>query len=165
MWALFHQTKVYKGLQIFHQLARSRSKRNPIQFLPAHILAKLEDWCVQMTDTLLLSMNQPLLPSRTNNPCHTPILLYCLSGHSVVTEEQIIQAIHSFPNGSAGCPDGLRPQYLKDMVWSSADRASGSPLCTCIFHPACIGGQDATLNQTCIFCCQLDSHTKERLWS
>ena len=30
--------------------------------------------------------------------------------------EDIIKAIRSFPNGSAGGPDGLRPQHLKDMI-------------------------------------------------
>ena len=29
------------------------------------------------------------------------------------------RAIRSFPNGSAGGPDGLRPQHLKDMTISS----------------------------------------------
>ena len=34
----------------------------------------------------------------------------------VVTEGEILQAIRSFPRGSAGGPDGLRPQHLKDMI-------------------------------------------------
>ena len=33
-----------------------------------------------------------------------------------VSEEEIIRAIRSFPNDSAGGPDGLRPQHLKDMT-------------------------------------------------
>ena len=42
------------------------------------------------------------------------------------------QAIRSFPNGSTGGPDGLRPQHLKDMTGPS----SGSALAQCsdIFH-------------------------------
>ena len=35
---------------------------------------------------------------------------------SIVTVEEIIQANHSFPKSSAGGPDGLRPQHLKDMM-------------------------------------------------
>ena len=35
---------------------------------------------------------------------------------SFVSVEEVIKAIRSFPNGSAGGPDGLRPQHLKDMV-------------------------------------------------
>ena len=33
-----------------------------------------------------------------------------------VTAKDITKAIRSFPNGSAGGPDGLRPQHLKDMI-------------------------------------------------
>ena len=35
-----------------------------------------------------------------------------------VSEEEILGAIKSFPNGSAGGPDGLRPQHLKDLIHS-----------------------------------------------
>ena len=37
-----------------------------------------------------------------------------------VSEEEIVRAIRSFPNGSAGGPDGLRPQHLKDMTGATA---------------------------------------------
>ena len=33
-----------------------------------------------------------------------------------VSEEEVVRAIRSFPNDSAGGPDGLRPQHLKDMT-------------------------------------------------
>ena len=33
-----------------------------------------------------------------------------------VSEADVIYAINSFPCGSAGGPDGLRPQHLKDML-------------------------------------------------
>ena len=33
-----------------------------------------------------------------------------------VSEELIARAILSFPNGSLGGPDGLRPQHLKDLI-------------------------------------------------
>ena len=46
----------------------------------------------------------PLLPETMDLP---PI---------TVTEEEIVRAIRSFPNDSAGGPDGLRPQHLKDMT-------------------------------------------------
>ena len=35
--------------------------------------------------------------------------------------EEIVKAIKSFPNGSAGGPDGLRPQHVKDMTNSFED--------------------------------------------
>ncbi|GAV04657.1 hypothetical protein RvY_14911 [Ramazzottius varieornatus] len=41
-----------------------------------------------------------------------------------VTSEEVINAVISFPNGSAGGPDGLRPQHLKDMLKGVRDPAS-----------------------------------------
>ena len=38
-----------------------------------------------------------------------------------VSEEDVDHAICSFPNGSAGGPDGLRPQHLKDLIGASAE--------------------------------------------
>ena len=37
-----------------------------------------------------------------------------------VPEDMIVQAIKSFPNGSAGGTDGLMPQHLKDLISSGA---------------------------------------------
>ena len=49
-------------------------------------------------------------------------------------------AIRSFPNGSAGGPDRLKPQHLKDMV-QGVDIAEDSPFlcaltefCNLVFH-------------------------------
>ena len=39
-----------------------------------------------------------------------------LSTFMTVSEEEISRGISSFRKGSAGGPDGLRPQHLKDMV-------------------------------------------------
>ena len=38
-----------------------------------------------------------------------------------IKEEDVRRAIVSFPNGSAGGPDGLRPQHLKDLTGPSAN--------------------------------------------
>ena len=38
-----------------------------------------------------------------------------------VSEDEIIKAINSFHVGSAGGPDGLKPQYLKDMIGRDTD--------------------------------------------
>ena len=43
-----------------------------------------------------------------------------------VSEDQVAKAILSFPCGSAGGPDGLRPQHLKDMIGNSAQ--GGGPV-------------------------------------
>ena len=39
-----------------------------------------------------------------------------------LSDEEVIKAIRSFPCGSAGGPDGLRPQHLKDLTSESAER-------------------------------------------
>ena len=35
---------------------------------------------------------------------------------------EVARVIRSFPNGSAGGPDGFRPQHLKDLTSTSAER-------------------------------------------
>ena len=41
---------------------------------------------------------------------------------SLISEEEVVQAIRSFPNDSAGGPEGLRPQHLKDLVSATAEK-------------------------------------------
>ena len=43
-----------------------------------------------------------------------------------LAEGEIMQAIRSFPCGSAGGPDGLRPQHLVDLTSASAEGKVGS---------------------------------------
>ena len=38
------------------------------------------------------------------------------------SKEEVFRAIRSFPRGSAGGPDGLRPQHLLDLTSASAER-------------------------------------------
>ena len=45
-----------------------------------------------------------------------------------VAEEDVRRAIASFPNGSAGGPDGLRPQHLKDLTGASAHEGGAALL-------------------------------------
>ena len=44
-----------------------------------------------------------------------------------MTGKDIVKAIHSIPNGSAGGPDGLKPQYLKDMICPSVNTSGFLP--------------------------------------
>ena len=39
-----------------------------------------------------------------------------------ISQEIVVRAIHSFPRGSAGGPDGFRPQHLLDLTSASAER-------------------------------------------
>jgi hypothetical protein len=54
---------------------------------------------------------------REHNPSFAPI-----------TQEKIAKAVLSFPSGSAGGPDGLHPQHLKDLIGPSAEKGSKDPL-------------------------------------
>ena len=56
----------------------------------------------QSTLGLLQILSSPLLPHQ-----------YL---HAQVNELDVAWEIKSFPNGSAGGPDRLRPQHIKDMV-------------------------------------------------
>ena len=56
---------------------------------------------------------------------------------SPLTEKEVVTAIRSFPCGSAGGPDGLRPQHLKDLTSESAERGGRElirALSSFIFH-------------------------------
>ena len=44
----------------------------------------------------------------------------------VMSSSSVIKAVFSFPAGSAGGPDGLRPQHLKDLVSYSLSEGSAS---------------------------------------
>ena len=45
---------------------------------------------------------------------HPEAVIPTLANDPTVTSDAIVRAIQSFPCGSAGGPDGLRPQHLKD---------------------------------------------------
>ena len=38
-----------------------------------------------------------------------------------ISQENVLQAIHSFPRGSAGGPDGIRPQHHLELTSASAE--------------------------------------------
>jgi len=74
----------------------------------------------------LHQMKPPLQLSRTSTPLHPnsaipPLQEDFLPNPISVTAKDIVKAIRSFPNGSAGGPDGLKPQHLKDMIGPSVN--------------------------------------------
>ena len=48
-----------------------------------------------------------------------------LASLPLVSEEDVARALRSFPRGSAGGPDGIRPQHLLDLISPSAERGGG----------------------------------------
>ena len=78
-------------------------------------LACSEDTVADMSEATLLALKQKHPPphphSRIPQFPQDSVLLSIL-----ISVEEVIKAIKSFPNSSAGGPDGLRSQHLKDMV-------------------------------------------------
>ena len=52
-----------------------------------------------------------------------------------IAEEEVTRAVRSFPNGSSGGPDGLRPQHLKDLISVSAERGDRDLLSALTISP------------------------------
>lgn len=71
----------------------------------------------QTTLAALKTLHPPAPPDRRNVPTSIIPALQ-------VTPADVRVAIMSFPNGSAGGPDGLRPQHLKDLIAGCSDDAS-----------------------------------------
>ena len=108
------------------RFAQHRSTKNPEQQIAAMAAAKLEDGDVKGAVRLLCSdaklaiaNNTTLEELRSLHP-YAPFdrrsAPLCDSVPLQVFPVAIKKAIQSFPNGSAGGPDGLRPQHLKDLL-------------------------------------------------
>ena len=100
---------------------------SPSQLLAQAVTAKLEDGNLKAAIRLLVSDSTPVLPSRDGlaklQLKHPPATLSpgtlpppqpdC---YLQVVESDVRKALISFPAGSSGGPDGVRPQHLKDLV-------------------------------------------------
>jgi hypothetical protein len=94
----------------------------------------LEDGNLAAAIRILCSEENPAVPSlvsfhslQTKHPPESldisSLPIPSRTGHLVVSENEVKKAVLSFPAGSAGGPDGLRPQHLKDLLLC---RESGS---------------------------------------
>ena len=113
-----------------------RRQANPKSSISQAVSAKLEDGNVRAAVRILMSHDSPAAPSQDSfkamlekhppassnlSDLPAPDPQQCLS----VTEAEVRQAILSFPTGSAGGPDGMRPQQIRDLIMS---REAGSDL-------------------------------------
>jgi len=104
------------------------------------VSAKLEDGNIRAAIRLLMSEDTPAAPSAESfdklSQKHPPASVsaadlpcpsqgQCLS----VDEAEVRRAVLSFPAGSAGGPDGLRPQHIRDMLLC---REAGSEFLTAL---------------------------------
>lgn len=116
------------------EVPTQRRKSDTETQLAQAVASKLEDGNLRAAIRILCSDDAPVIPSdeslaqlQAKHPAATsmdPALsstnLACLS----VTEDDVRGAIQSFPAGSSGGPDGLRPQHLKDVLQTN-DPESG----------------------------------------
>ena len=77
-----------------------------------------EDTIASMSDSTLTALQQKHPQPHPDAIIPPPPV--DLSHTISVVEGKVARAILSFPNGSAGGPDGLKPQHLKDMIGASA---------------------------------------------
>ena len=107
---------------------------NPETATARRAAAKMDEGDVKGAIRQLCSTDTLASPSRTSYQAilakHPPAPLDRRTPSPIIAEpltvsaDEVLGAIRSFPPGSAGGPDGLRPQHLKDMT----DRQVGSTL-------------------------------------
>ena len=100
--------------------ARVSAKLEEGDFRGAVRLASSDATLAPMDNSTFAALQEKHPPSHPDS-IFPPLQEDFLSNSISASDEDIIKAIRSFPNGSAGGPDGLRPQHLKDMIDSSAD--------------------------------------------
>ena len=113
---------------VHDQVTSTQSRDKPASSLLAQaVSAKLEDGNLRAAIRIICSDDSPAQPSRESaqklQEKHPPASgglddLPAINPDKVlaVTETEVRQAVLSFPAGSSGGPDGMRPQHLKDML-------------------------------------------------
>ena len=113
-----------------HQLSTKKQHFDPLLSLATRVSAKLEEGdfrgAVRLTcseDSVAEANKSSIAALRSKHPAPHPDSSmppppdsHELEGALVVSEGALAHAIHSFPNGSAGGPDGLRPQHLLGLT-------------------------------------------------
>jgi hypothetical protein len=136
------QTRSYdSGVRVVSKEGRSERRKvlkifNQDQAAASRASAKLEEGDVKGAVRLLCSNDSLAMPDEATHralitlhpsaPADrriTPVTNAVSPLH--VTPAAIVEAVRTFPNGSAAGPDGLRPQHLKDLL---AGTQEGDPL-------------------------------------
>jgi hypothetical protein len=122
----FPSTIIEGNDQMARSAQRIKSDSNQETLVKA-VTSKLEAGNSKAAIRLLMSDDSFASPSAENvsrlKSKHPPASLNLasvpkpdLAGHLSVEETGVRSAVMSFPAGTAGGPDGLRPQHLKDMI-------------------------------------------------
>ena len=116
------------------QRRASKSQSDPLHCLATRVSAKLEEGDFRGAVRLACSEDAvaehnaaTIAAMRAKHPAPHPDTNFPLPPQEnepqppvAVTEQDVAQAVLSFPRGSAGGPDGLLPQHLKDLISNSA---------------------------------------------
>ena len=109
-----------------HVLVNGNSHKHPPSLSEA-VSAKLEDGNIKAAVRILCSDEQPALPSvdilaalQAKHPAAHKEAMSVPGPQTdcqlVMDEQAVLRVLRSFPAGSSGGPDGLRPQHLLDLV-------------------------------------------------
>ena len=88
---------------------------DPLKSLAAQVAAKLE--VGNFKGAVCLACSEDTVTNMSDTT-HSRILMPLFHLHLFtisVVDGEVARAILSFPNGSAGGPDGLKPQHFKDL--------------------------------------------------
>jgi hypothetical protein len=133
-------------------ITAGRKKRDANELLAAAVTAKVEDGNIRAAIRILCSEEKPATdtnatyakllerhpaPPINRIPVADPTDVDAIQ----VSEREVMQAIRTFPAGSSGGPDGVRPQHVLDLV---SCRETGPALLSAI-----TGLVNALLNGKC----------------
>ena len=99
---------------------RVSAKLEEGDFRGAVRLACSEDSIAEANESTIAALRSKHPAPHPDSSMPPPPDSHKLEGALVVGEGAVAHAIRSFPNGSAGGPDGLRPQHLLDLTSASA---------------------------------------------
>ena len=108
-------------------LSSSSRKPDALSSLAARISAKIEDGNIRAAVRIICSddspavANQETLTKLADKHPSAPIgrsiaHVTCSTPQLLTTDSEVIKAIRSFPAGSCGGPDGIRPQHILDLI-------------------------------------------------
>ena len=100
--------------------SRVSSKLEEGDFRGAVRLACSEDTVAEANDTTMAALSSKHPAPHPDSILPSPPTSNEVEGALSVENGDVLRAIRSFPSGSAGGPDGLRPQHLVDLTSASA---------------------------------------------
>ena len=120
-------SSISSSLPSSNKLPPSTRQHDASYSLATKISAKIEDGNVRAAvriicsdDTLAVANQDTLKKLADKHPCapsnRSITHIACPTPQLLTTDSEVLKAIRSFPAGSCGGPDGIRPQHIVDLV-------------------------------------------------